>query len=95
MAAWRKKQSGAVVAAVWQKDAPPRESNATTPTDLAIEGVTFTEPVLADLLTGSVFAIPRDRWSRQGEAVTFKQLPLYDSPVLIAEKAALAIQSER
>jgi hypothetical protein len=29
-----------------------------------------------------------------GRAVTFQRLPLYDSPVLIAEKAALRIEAK-
>ena len=93
-AAWRHRQSGGVVAAVWQNGAPPRDANDTTPTDLNFAGVTFAEPVLADLLTGAVFAIPADRWPAGPNGTTFKKLPLYDSPVLIAEKSALRMQNK-
>ena len=91
-AAWRHHSSGAVVAAIWQNGAAPRESNDTTPTAISLEGVKFTDPVLADLLTGNVFAIPREHWSSDGAVVEFKHLPIYDSPVLVAERAALRIE---
>lgn len=84
-------QAGAPVVTAWLKGAPPVESNATTPVDLTFSGLKFTAPVLADLLTGQVYAIPRDRWTSDGSQVTFQQLPLYDAPVLIAEKAALRL----
>jgi hypothetical protein len=45
----------------------------------------------ADLLTGKVYAIPRERWSADGDGVRFQQIPIYDSPVLLAEKSALPL----
>jgi hypothetical protein len=91
---YRKKNSDALIATVWLNGAPPTDSNATTPVDLTFHASRFTSPVFADLVTGNVHEIPRDRWSAEGGNVTFKQLPLYDSPVLIAEKAALALDTK-
>ncbi|MBI5684754.1 MAG: glycosyl hydrolase 115 family protein [Verrucomicrobia bacterium] len=87
----RQKADGALVASVWLNGAPPTDSNRTTPVDLTFHASRFTSPVFADLLTGNVHEIPRDLWSAEGGNVTFRQLPFYDSPVLIAERAALAI----
>jgi hypothetical protein len=86
---YRKQDGAALVAAVWLSGAPPTESKLVTPLDLTLAPAQFTAPVLADLLTGEVREIPRDRWSAADGKVTFKQLPLYDAPVLIAEKAML------
>jgi hypothetical protein len=91
---YRRKGSDALVATVWLNGDPPTDSNATTPVDLTFHASRFTSPVYADLITGNVHEIPRDRWSVEGGNVTFKQLPLYDSPVLIAEKAALALDTK-
>ena len=82
---------GATIVTAWLKGAPPTDANTPTPVDLTLSGVKFGTPVLADLLTGSVYAIPRDRWTHDGYKMVFKQLPLYDAPVLIAEKAALPL----
>jgi hypothetical protein len=40
-----------------------------------------------------VYEIPHARWSPDGSAVTFQQLPIYDSPVIIAEKKALPLEA--
>ena len=45
-------------------------------------------------MTGNVRELPLDLWLIHGGSVTFEQLPLYDSPVLIAEKTVQAIQFE-
>jgi hypothetical protein len=82
--AWRKKDTGAPIVAVWFNGAPPTDSNAKTPVDITFPTVRFETPVYADLLTGKVYALPS----------SFPQIPLYDSPVLIAEKTALPIQAE-
>jgi hypothetical protein len=91
---YRRKGSDALVVTVWLNGAPPTDSNRTTPVDLTFHASRFTAPVYADLATGTVHEIPRDRWSAKDGHVTFKQLSLYDSPVLIAEKAALALTRE-
>jgi hypothetical protein len=36
-------------------------------------------------MTGRIYEIPENRWSRAGNRYTFT-VPAYDSPVLIAEK---------
>ena len=88
---YRKKGGKGTVVAVWFSGAPPVESNTTTPVDLTFHGVRFTEPVYVDLLSGKVYATPVEGWSAQGDAATFRQIPLYDSPILIADRAALPI----
>ncbi len=67
----------------------PAESNATTLVDLEFRGVQFTDPVYADLLTGKVYALPQP-----ADGSTFRQIPLYDSPILIADKAALPLDTK-
>jgi hypothetical protein len=88
---YRKKDSGALVLTVWFNGLPVSDSNETKPVDLTFNGASFTEPVYADLLTGKVYAIPRERWSCDNGLATFRQTPIYDSPVLISERAALPL----
>ena len=40
-------------------------------------------------LTGKVYEIPSDRISKSGEYVVFRNMPILDSPFLIAEKRLL------
>jgi hypothetical protein len=92
---YRQKDSGALVVTAWLNGAPPGDSNATTPVDLTFDAAGLTSPVYADLVTGLVYEIPRERWSVEGDRVTFRQLPLYDSPVLIADRAALLLDAKQ
>ena len=81
------------VVTLWFKGAMPSDSNSKTPVDLTFLASRFTTPVYADLRTGEVYSIPKANWSRAGEGVVFRQIPIYDSPILIAEKGILALET--
>jgi hypothetical protein len=85
----------AQVVAYWFNDAPPAEANGVTLADVTLKAGRFTEPVLVDMRTSTVYAVPRDRWQQAVGAAVFRSLPVYDSPMLIAEKAALRIDPAR
>lgn len=87
--AYKNKDTGAEIAVLWIKNDMPSDSNAKTPTDLSLVGLHLKNPVYVDLLTGKVYALPKPR-----DNSSFKQVPLYDSPILIAEKAALPLDTE-
>jgi GH35 family endo-1,4-beta-xylanase len=88
VSAYRRKD-GAQAVAVWFRGAVPSDSNAKTPVDLVFAKGEFSEPVLVDLRTGQVRAIPGAHRARGPDGWTFRGIPVYDSPVLIAEKAML------
>jgi hypothetical protein len=75
-------------------DGAPTDVNTMTAVDATFGRGAFTEPVLVDLRTGQVRAIPSANWSRCAAGVAFRQIPLYDSPVLIAERATLPIMAQ-
>jgi len=37
-------------------------------------------------MTGHVYEIPKKQWRKNGTTYIFSAIPVYDSPVLIAEK---------
>lgn len=84
-------QAGAQVVALWFNDAPPSEANGVTVVELTLPKARFTEPVLVDLLTGRVHALPTSQWKAGPEGVVFSDLPVYDAPLLIAERRALPL----
>ena len=53
-------------------------------------GSPLKEPVWVDLLTGEVRAFSRDRMVSCADGVVFTGVPVYDSPCLITERAAIA-----
>lgn len=90
---YRQRKTGRSVVALWFNARPPTDANTTTPVDLSLRGLKFTEPVYADLLTGRVSAIPRERWSADEDGVRFQQIPIYDSPILIVERGVLSLDA--
>ncbi|RZU53408.1 glycosyl hydrolase family 39 [Krasilnikovia cinnamomea] len=51
----------------------------------------FTDPVYVDLRTAEVYDIPDGSWSRSGATYTFTGVPVYDSPVLLADRSLVPL----
>lgn len=73
---------------LWLDGKEATNSFQTTPVSITFENINFKKPVWVDLMTGSIYEIPKSQWSKSGNSCTFN-IPLYDSPVLITEKAFL------
>ena len=91
LSGYRRERDGAQVAAIWFNDAPPADANGVSLADVTLKGGQFTDPVLVDVRTNTVYSLPRDRWTQSEAGTVFRALPIYDSPILIAEKSALRI----
>ena len=80
------------VVACWFGNQKPTESVNTKKLNLKFYNGNFKTPVYVDLRTGEVFEIPDNQWSKSGTVYEFNNIPVYDSPVLIAEKSLLKIK---
>ncbi len=89
--AYRNK-AGQNLIVLWDNSGTPDDVFLTRPAQVAVKDLAFTDPVWVDLVSGRVYEIPADRIQRAGGITTFKDLPLYDAPVLIAEKAVLKFE---
>ncbi len=88
---YRKSGTGKTVATVWLSGSVPSDSNALTPVTLTVGPADFTDPVWVDIRDGSIRSIPPAQWARDGDTYTFTLIPLYDSPVLIADRSAIPL----
>ena len=52
-------------------------------------GVPLADPVWVDLLTGRVYAFPRENIIVSAGVVRYLDVPVYDSPCLLVERSAL------
>jgi hypothetical protein len=86
---YENKYSGSQIVTVWNDERRPVESNKKTNVDFTFYTANFPEPVYVDLRTGEVFTIPEKNWSKNGSVYQFKRIPVYDSPILIADKSLL------
>lgn len=89
------RQDGTQVTAYWFSDAPPDDGCAATAIDVTLPAGRFTDPVLIDLRTALVYAVPNDRRARTSTGVTFRGIPAYDSPLLLAERGATLLTPTR
>ena len=71
----------------------PGDSMETRPAVLNWSGKPFADPVWVDLLTGGIRAFPCDRIIECADGVVFTGVPVYDSPCLLTERAAVALAS--
>jgi hypothetical protein len=85
-------KNDALIVAIYFHDAPPSEANGVTRADLILASARFKEPVLVDLRTSTVYGVPNKTWSVEGNGTRFRELPVYDSPVLITERGALVLR---
>ncbi len=83
---YREKVNGKRIYAIWRDDAIPSNDCSLTPYEFAFVNSRFESPVLVDVITGGVYEIAKESWRREGITDRFFQIPVYDSPVLIAEK---------
>lgn len=86
---YQKKASTKSLITVWLDGKNPTNDFTTKPVTIKVENADFTNPVYVDLMTGHVYELPRSSWKKTGSTYTFTEVPLYDSPVLIAEKSLL------
>lgn len=57
--------------------------------DIRIDGIQMQDPVYVDLLTGYIHELKAGPARREGESTSFKDFPVWDSPVVIIERSAL------
>lgn len=82
------------VVTLWLDGSTPSDSEEHQLMDISVSGGNFNEAVWVDVRTGGVFAIPDKNIRRQGTHVTFTDIPIDDSPVLIADQSLIPVTSQ-
>lgn len=77
---------------IWADEYMPTESNKTRDLTFSVTNGNFEQPVYVDILTGGVYDIPVANWSKADGRYTFKNIPIYDAPILIADKSLIKLQ---
>lgn len=74
---------------IWNQTEAPLNENKIQQIDFTLTDCSFTTPVWIDLLTGGIYEIPVELYTRKGNTYIFKNVPVYDSPVMITDKNIL------
>ena len=89
--AYQNKYDNDQVVTIWFDDEIPSDSNDKKNINFTFHQGAFNEPVYVDLRTGDVYQIPEKNWKKEGSAHEFKNIPVYDSPILITDKSNVLI----
>ncbi len=90
--AYRNRKSGRHLVTLWDNSGTPDDSFATQPAQVQVKELAMQEPVWVDLVSGGIYEIPKSSVSRAGDTLVLKDIPLYDAPVVIADKALVLKQ---
>ncbi|HAZ02123.1 MAG TPA: hypothetical protein DCY97_08100, partial [Marinilabiliales bacterium] len=85
------KTSGKQLVTLWLDENIPNNTFETQMVELIIENGNFKKPVWVDLFSGRIYEIPKANWGKTGANFTFR-IPVYDSPVLIADQSLITIE---
>lgn len=91
---WRQKGSDRQLVTFWFRKNMPQDENKYENVNFQFKQGYFEDPVYVDLRTGEVYEIPENDWSREGTEYSFNNIPVYDSPVIIADKSVLWLEEE-
>ncbi|OAQ39811.1 hypothetical protein A5893_09550 [Pedobacter psychrophilus] len=77
---------------IWVDDYLPTNSIETKDINFTILNGNMDNPVYVDIITGKVYEIPKSNWTKTGIKYIFKNIPVYDAPILIADKSLVKYQ---
>ena len=72
---------------VWMDENIPTDNNKAKLQTFSFSNTDFESPVLVDIITGNVYEIPLGNISKKGNTITLKDIPVYDAPIVIADKS--------
>ncbi len=78
---------------IWQTENIPVDANIVSHQELQFTNAEIDNPVWVDIITGAVHEVPSSQWSRDGNVTRFNGIPVYDSPVVLADKSLIAINA--
>jgi len=90
---YRNKTNKLNIFTIWQDEAIPINSEEKKNLNFTFTNANFEQPVYVDVITGKVYEIPSSQWSKNGAKYTFRNIPVYDGPILIADKKLIRIKS--
>jgi hypothetical protein len=82
------------VVCVWRGGRMPSNRLRMSPLTLDLPNSGLEEPIFVDMLSGSVYAIGKERISRNHDRLSLKDIPVGDWPILIADSRAFVWNRE-
>ena len=83
------KSSKKQVFTIWNNEYIPTNTNVAKNLNITILNANIDQAVYVDILTGAIYEIPDNQIDKKNNKMVFKNIPIYDSPILIADKSTL------
>ncbi|MEL7588835.1 MAG: hypothetical protein AAGU19_19135 [Prolixibacteraceae bacterium] len=71
---------------LWYKDRIPGDEFKWDPVNITIENLNFCDPVYVEMISGKVYEIDKADWANKGNNLELRNLPVWDSVMMIAER---------
>jgi len=88
------KKTGKQLYTIWMDDNIPTNAANAKKITFSFSMGDFDQPVFVDIITGAVYEIPLTQWSKKGNTYTFKDVPVFDGPIVIADKTLIKVNSQ-
>ncbi|WP_423128745.1 hypothetical protein [Gaoshiqia sp. Z1-71] len=88
------RKEGSPIVLLWHKDRIPGDEFKWDLTNITIEGVNFDDPVYVEMISGKVYEIGKTDRENKGKDVVLKNLPVWDSVMMIAERSQVNLKTE-
>lgn len=85
-------KTGKHIFTIWVNEYIPTDNNGTRNITFTVLNGNFGQPVLLDIITGGVYEIPAGLWKKEGNKFTFTEIPVYDAPIIIADRNLITLQ---
>jgi hypothetical protein len=87
--AFKDKKSGLDLVTFWDGTEIPSNDIKLGKASFLIKNGNFNDPVWMDLITGNIYEIPEEQWTKDGSVYIFHGIPVYDGPSVITDKSLL------
>lgn len=85
---------GKTVGAIyWYSDRIPGDDLTWDTVEMTVEGLSLTDPVVVEPITGRVYALPLPHGHRIGGGMKLTGLPVWDGPMLLMERSAVPFRT--
>ena len=77
---------------IWYNDRIPDDKLEWDLVNITIKGTSFRDPVYVEMISGKVYDINAADWENRGKDVVLRNLPVWDSVIMIAERAQVSLK---
>lgn len=92
---YNRAENGTSVITIWQQGNIPTNENTFVSCNFTFPDAGFIKPVYINMISGCVYEIPKKDWSEEKGKYHFRNIPVYDYPIVIADISLIIVTFTR